>query len=1033
MLRLRYFGASCKWIGTRSLRISSPSRIYRFLPAKDMINKALCLIVLLNLAAGPVLAGLEIVRSNGITLTGADGIHYVGMSGITLTGADSFLTYKSNGITLTGADGITLTGADGITLTGADGGTYTGPNGITLTGADGITLTGADGITLTGADGITLTGADGTEYRADSIVLRRPNGITLTGADGITLTGADGITLTGADGATRVGTNGITLTGADGITLTGADGITLTGADGIALTGADSVTGFNTAGISFDLANPSGITLTGADGITLTGADGITLTGADGVELRNIDGITLTGADEQDGLQSIDPELALALNAASDDSNINAVVVYHQQVSEADLAQMRQIGIAGGTRFRVLPMIYVTGTRSQIIALSRLPRVRSIYGNRTLNFNSDPYFKATGIQRVASDSDLRTRNNGMPVSGKNVTVAVLDTGINAQHADLAGRVVQNVKLADTQSVPAGFIHPLPVENLANTDPIAGHGTFVAGVVAASGVSSGGKYNGVAPGAKLLGLSAGDANLTSVLSGFDYLLEKGQVYGVRVVNCSFSANTVFDYNDPVNIATKMLTDRGVSVVFSAGNSGPGNGTLNPYSMAPWVIGVGATDQNGTLAGFSSRGSFSGEKEQPTLVAPGVNVASLRTTASTTSVGGLAGADAQRLTAAEIPFYTTASGTSFSAPQVAGAVALMLETNPGLQPAEVKDILARTSTPLPKYFYHEAGAGMLNVHAAVLESAFPNRRMGVFRSTLSQNSIRFTTTTSQNFTEMVFPEVARSINIQLPGNVVQASVAVAWGLSPNDFGLKLFNSNNNLIGESNYLNLPGLTGRREKVVLRHPGNQSLRAAIQHTGGIGTAQNIYGAVEITSADYPDLSDINLFSPEMLADAQRSMLSNTMFPEGKRFRPASPVSRFDLAAVFVRAGLVSQYMSANPMFADAKDIWTRNAVESVQASPDGKLFYDASPGGKFYPNHSAIRLIAAVAFVKAANLDNLTASASLPENMTDAASISSQWRGYVAVALQRGFLTMDGNQFNPNRALTRLDLARAINLLTQ
>ena len=997
------------------------------------MKKAICILILISFAASSAFAGLDIVRSNGITLTGADGINYVGTSGITLTGADGILAYKSNGITLTGADGITLTGADGITLTGADGASYTGPNGITLTGADGITLTGADGITLTGADGITLTGADGTQYHADSIILRRPNGITLTGADGITLTGADGITLTGADGATRVGTNGITLTGADGITLTGADGITLTGADGITLTGADSATGFNTAGIAFDLVNPNGITLTGADGITLTGADGINLTRAHGVVMRNIDGITLTGADGQGGLQSVDPELAVALNNATDDSSINAVIAYHGQITEADLAQLRQIGIQGGTRFRVLPMVYVTGTRAQIILISRLSSVRSIYGNRTLTLDSDPYFKTTGIQRVATDDDLRNKNSGMPVSGKNITVAVLDTGINSQHADLAGRVVQNVRLADTQSAPVGFVNPVPVENLPNTDAVAGHGTFVAGVVAASGASSGGKYSGVAPGARLLGLSAGDLNLTHVLSGFDYLLEKGAAYNARVVNCSFSANTVYDQNDPVNIATKMLTERGVNVVFSAGNTGSGNGTLNPYATAPWVIGVGATDQNGALADFSSRGTFGGEFQQPTLVAPGVNIASLRSAPTTTSVGGLGGADTQRLTVGELPFYTTASGTSFSAPQVAGAVALMLETNPSLTPADVKDILSRTATPLPKFFFHETGAGMLNTHAAVLEAAFPARRMGVFRSTLSRNSVHFTTTTSQSFTEMVFPGLARSVNINLPINVVQASVGISWGISANDFGLKVYDSNNSLIGESNYLNLPGLTGRREEVVLRGPASQTLRSAIQHTGGVGLSQNVYAAVEITRVEYPELADLNSLSPEMLAEAQRSLLTNIMLPVGRRYRPNSPISRFDLAAVFVRAGLVSQYLSANPLFTDARDLYTRNAVESAQSDPNGKLFYDATPGGRFYPNNSATRLVAAIAFVKAANLDTVAATSSLPPTVTDAGMIPSQWRGYVAVALERGFMTLDGNQVNPNRAVTRLELARAINALTQ
>ena len=986
-------------------------------------------IILVVFLANFAIAGIRFERSNGISLTGADGIQYVGVSGIALTGADGVLNYNTNGITLTGADGITLTGADGIRSMGPSGVTYSGPNGITLTGADGLGSVSADGITLTGADGITLTGADGTQYRADSVSIRRPNGITLTGADGIALTGADGITLTGADGIVRTAFNGITLTRADGITLTGADGITLTGADGIALTGADGVTGFGPAGVLFDLPNPSGITLTGADGIVLTQARGITLTGADGVKLIGFDGITLTGADGQSGIQGLDPDLAITLNNATDDSSINAVIIYHQAVTEADLAELRQIGITGGTRFRRLPMIYVSGTRQQLMAASRLATVRSIYGNRTLNFDSDPYFNVTGSQRIARDSELTTANTGMPVTGRNVTVAVLDTGINATHPDLAGRVVQNVRLLDTQSAPTTFVNPSPIENLANTDLEAGHGTFVSGVIAGSGSSSGGRYNGVAPGARLLGLSAGDADLTNVLSGFDYLLEKAALYNVRVVNCSFSANTVFDYNDPVNIATKMLTDAGINVVFSAGNSGAGNGTLNPYAAAPWVVSVGATDDRGALASFSSRGYFGDSLQHPTLVAPGVNIVSLRSVAGATGITGMGGADSQRLSISELPYYTTASGTSFSAPQTTAAVAMMIEANPTLSPADIRDILSRTATPMPKYFYHEVGAGMLNTYAAVIEAAFPNRRMGDFRSTISRNRVRFLTSTSQTFTTLVNPGTPATVDIPIPANTVQAAVGITWNLSANDFGLKLFDPENNLVGESNYANVPGVNGRREKVVIRSPRNQMFHAAVEHTAGLGTVQNVCGSTEITRVEYPEISDMASLSSADLAQLDLSLLTNVMFAEGRKFRPGSAVSRAGLAEGLLRAGRVPQYLASHPMYADVRDRTARNAVESVQSNPAGRYFFDVTPAGRFYPNSPANRLVAAIAFVKAAGLDGAASTAVLPFSVTDAASIPGEWRGYAAVALQQGFLQLDGSQFNATRSLTRIELSIALN----
>jgi serine protease AprX len=509
--------------------------------------------------------------------------------------------------------------------------------------------------------------------------------------------------------------------------------------------------------------------LTGADGITLTGADGITLTGADNQQYGT------------QGLQSVDPEFAVRLNELADDSNINAVIAFHRYPTAADFTQLQQIGIVGGTRFRRLPLVSVTTTRSKLIAVSKLQQVRSIYGNRTFNFNADSHLAQTGLSRVAVDRDLQTNNLGMPVSGRNVTVAVLDTGVNSLHNDLSGRVIQNVRLVDTQSLATNFLYPSPIENIPNTDPISGHGTFVAGVVAASGVSSGGKYNGAAPGAKILGLSAGDLNLIHVLSGFDYLLDRGASYNVRVVNCSFSANTVFDYNDPVNIATKLLTQNGINVVFSAGNSGAGNSTLNPYAAAPWVVSVGATDEKSKLAGFSSRGVFGNSQYSPTLVAPAVNIAGLRASVSQTGILGVAtGVDSSRLLPSELPFYTTASGTSFSAPQVAGAIALMLETNPSLNPFQIKDILQRTATPLPPYYRHEVGAGMLNVHAAVLQSAFPARKMGIFRSVLERKAVKFTTSTTQTFNGTVHAGTAVATNVNFPSDSVQSSVHISGAI-------------------------------------------------------------------------------------------------------------------------------------------------------------------------------------------------------------------------------------------------------------
>jgi serine protease AprX len=983
----------------------------------DTFRLLVALLLTVAVGAAPVLAGITVTGADGITVTGADGVRYINPSGITVTGADGFLSFLTNGIS---TDGIVVTGADGSAASSADGVTYTGANSVAASHPDGITVTGADGITVTGADGITVTGADGNRYQAEAVSLRRPDGITVTGADGITVTGADGVE--------RVGASGITVTGADGITVTGADGITVTGADGITVTGAD--------GQLFSIT-PSGITISGPAGIAMTGANGITVTGADG--------ITVTGADMAgpavgalpSGLQSVDPELAVRLDRLTDDSNVNAVLAYHRLPTDADINDLKTIGISSGTRYRALPMITLTATRRQLIAVSHLPAVRSIYGNRTLQPTRDANISLNNVAPIVGDVDLSSGNSGLALSGRGVTVAVLDTGLDATHGDFGNRVVQNVKLADAQSLSAGFLPPVNAENLANTDQAYGHGTFVAGIVAGSGLRSGGKYEGIAPGAQIVGLSAGDLNLSYVLAGFDYLLDRGAALNVRVVNCSFSANTVFDLNDPVNIATKLLTEANVNVVFSAGNTGSGPHTLNPYAVAPWVVSVGATDEKGRLADFSSRGDFGSSLFQPTLVAPGVSLVSLRTSTSPSLAGvvGLtAGDDLKRLTASEIPYYTTGSGTSFSAPQVAGAIALMIEANPALTPRDVRGILQRTATPLPGFYAHEAGAGMLNAYGAVLEAAFPERRMGQWRATLNQSDVLFINDPVQMFSGTVFPLSSTDAPAIVPENAVLASIQIGWGalLSATNLSLSVFDSGGRLAAKSDAPLVPGITGGREQVAVRFPVAGTWKARV--SGALGMPQYYSGVIQITRVQYGPLKDLGDATASSRDEVLQALRTFTMSPIGNRFRPNFTVSRAQLAETLVRAGRAPQYLPAIPTYSDVRDRSTMLFVESVQSSTAGPFFLDVFPGGRFLPNGQVDRVTAAVALVRAAGLrGEAEANSGIVLPYTDTANISAKSRGYIATAVARNLLTVDGNAFRPQSALTRGELAHAAAVLTR
>jgi serine protease AprX len=420
-------------------------------------------------------------------------------------------------------------------------------------------------------------------------------------------------------------------------------------------------------------------------------------------------------------------------------------------------------------------------------------------------------------------------------------------------------------------------------------------------------------------------------------------------------------------------------------------------------------------------------------KPTIVAPGVNVVSLRATgASVTGTLGVAQDDKERLAPAELPFYTTASGTSFSAPQVAGTVALMLEANPNLTPPQIRDILQRTATPLPGYFQHEVGAGMLNAHAAVLEAAFPERRMGMFRATLDLGQVSFVNEAAQQINGYVSPLGSYSANVNVPADAVLASASTAWGPlgSANDLALSVYDAGGTRLADVDTKNGPGLTGRREGYTTREAAGALLR--LQVSQAAGATQPVLGVFEVTRAEYAPLSDLAGLSPEARSDIQAVLRSYVMKPYGQHFRPGFGVTRSELAATLVRGAKVPQYLPARPRFTDVTDRETMLGVESAQNAPNGALFPDAAPGSKFRPDDFATRLATAVALVRAAGLQSQAeATSTLPSWVKDANTIPTNLRGYAAVALDKGLITAENGQFQAQSAITRAQLAHSMLVL--
>lgn len=446
----------------------------------------------------------------------------------------------------------------------------------------------------------------------------------------------------------------------------------------------------------------------------------------------------------------VTPELASLLATAGPGDALFVVVEYDETLTTGAAlgGQIMDLG-AGARALMQLPFIGALATAAQVQALAGLPGVVAVSPNRQLRYLAPP---GSGFLALLDESVPTIKADQVwstfGVTGRGIGVAILDTGIDGVYqfdVQYPSRTVQNLKvIANGRDLVCFKNLPCPgsiyVENLGNSETTVGHGTHVAGIAGGNGTMSNGLHTGVAPGSNLIGIGTGDILFIFwALAGFDYILQNQDVYNIKVVNNSWGTTGAFDPKDPINVATKRVAQRGITVVFAAGNEGPGENTLNPYSVAPWVIGVAAScsitdtqaqhlhcQPGGMLADFSSRGVPGDPLYRPTVTAPGVHVISAR--ASTGTV--LNGLDANHdfdltsscgLRKEFLPFYTCASGTSMASPHVAGVVALMQERAGGrLTPDKVRTILMQTAAPLSGYAVFEVGTGLVNALEAVRRS-------------------------------------------------------------------------------------------------------------------------------------------------------------------------------------------------------------------------------------------------------------------------------------------------------------------------
>jgi serine protease AprX len=351
-------------------------------------------------------------------------------------------------------------------------------------------------------------------------------------------------------------------------------------------------------------------------------------------------------------------------------------------------------------KFNIVSGVTAQLTGKQIVKLAKNKHVGSI----TLDYKvartsySNPQLWPDAAQVASFWPSLAT-------GAATPTVAVVDSGIDATHPDIAGQVI-----ASTTFVSSG-------QNTTDGDG-RGHGTFVAGILAGSADG----HAGAAPGTKLVSVDVlnddGSGALSDVIAGAQWILDHKDEYGIRVANFSLNAGSAGSFRwDPLDKVVEKLWFNGVVVVVASGNYGTGDvASRVKYAPAndPFVITVGASDTNQTVSGaddfaapWSAWGYTYDGFQKPDIAAPGRML-----DGPVPANAGLLQVHPERATAAG---HMWLSGTSMAAPVVAGAAAAILAQHPTWTPDQVKGALLSTAV-LPNGF---AAGGALG--RGVLEAA------------------------------------------------------------------------------------------------------------------------------------------------------------------------------------------------------------------------------------------------------------------------------------------------------------------------
>ncbi|MFB7025763.1 MULTISPECIES: S8 family serine peptidase [unclassified Streptomyces] len=334
------------------------------------------------------------------------------------------------------------------------------------------------------------------------------------------------------------------------------------------------------------------------------------------------------------------------------------------------------------------------------------------------------------------------------VTGADVKVAVLDSGIDAAHPDLAGKVDAQVNFTTTPSMA----------------DVVGHGTHVAGTIAGTGAAADGARRGVAPDARLLiGKVLGD-NGSGDLAWTVQGMEWAAAQGADIVNMSLGSGPT-DGSDPVSQALNEISEEhGTLFVVAAGNTGPGPSTVSSPATADAALAVAAVDSTGAVASFSSRGPRVGDSGmKPEIAAPGVAITAPKSSAMKATTPD--------------PRYVAMSGTSMATPHVAGVAALLRQQHPDWSGSRLKAVLMGTAADASGGL-HAVGTGQADAVAALGATVVPDTGKAQFHLGDTQGAVsRTITLTNTSDSPRTIALGTRTSGSDVPADALAVSPATA----------------------------------------------------------------------------------------------------------------------------------------------------------------------------------------------------------------------------------------------------------------